>query len=126
MLARTVLVGVGGFMGASARYLVGGVVYRYLPATFPYATFLINVTGCFLIGALAVLAEERFVLGPGAKLFWMVGVLGGYTTFSTYGYETAALVREGSYAAATVNALGQVVAGLIAVWVGAAAVRALP
>jgi CrcB protein len=125
-MMNTLVVGLGGFVGASARYLVGGLVYRVLPETFPYATFLINVTGCFGIGFLAVLAEDRPSFGPGLRLFLMIGVLGGYTTFSTFGYETLALVREGSRAAALVNVLGQVAFGLAAVWLGAVAARALP
>ena len=107
MLARTLLVGTGGFLGASARYLLGGLVYKYLPSDFPYATVLINVSGCFGVGFLAVLAEELFVLGPGGRLFWMIGVLGGYTTFSTFGYETLVLARQGSFALAALNAGGQ-------------------
>jgi CrcB protein len=126
MLERTLVVGTGGFLGASARYLLGGAIYHWLPATFPWATFLINVTGCFGIGFLAVLAEERMLLGPGARLFLMVGVLGGYTTFSTFGYETIALLRDGSLAAASLNVLGQVALGLLAVWAGMAAARVLP
>jgi CrcB protein len=126
LLERTLVVGTGGFLGAAARYLLGGLVYRWLPATFPWATFLINVTGCFGIGFLAVLAEERMVLGPAARLFLMVGVLGGYTTFSTFGYETTALLRDGSVGAAALNALGQVVLGLLAVWGGMTAARVLP
>jgi len=126
MLGRTIVVGLGGFIGASARYLLGGFVYKWVPATFPWATFLINVTGCFGIGFLAVLAEERMTLAPGGRLFLMVGVLGGYTTFSTFGYETIALVREGSLASAALNVVGQVVLGLVAVWAGAAAARVLP
>jgi CrcB protein len=126
LLERTLVVGTGGFLGASARYLLGGVVYRWLPATFPWATFVINVTGCFGIGFLAVLAEERMLLGPGARLFLMVGVLGGYTTFSTFGYETIALLRDGSLGAASLNVLGQVALGLLAVWAGMTAARVLP
>jgi fluoride exporter len=116
---NTLLVGVGGFLGAVARYLLGGLVYRYLPATFPYATVIINVTGCFGIGLLAALVEERQLLGPAVRLFWMIGFLGGYTTFSTFGYESMALMREGSHGAALLNVCGQVVLGLLAVWVGA-------
>jgi CrcB protein len=108
------------------RFLLGGAVHRFLPASFPYGTFLINVTGCFGIGFLAVLVEERFLLGPGARLFWMVGVLGGYTTFSTFGYETMMLLRGGSQAAALVNAAGQVLLGLAAVAAGAVTARVLP
>jgi CrcB protein len=118
---RVLLVGLGGFLGSSARYLAGGLVHRFLPSTFPYATFLINVTGCFAIGLLGVLAEERGSVGPEGRLFWMVGVVGGYTTFSTFGYETLALLRGGSLGAALVNAVGQVVIGLMAVWLGAVA-----
>jgi len=125
-MEKTLLVGLGGFVGASARYLVGGVVYRYLPATFPYATVFVNVSGCFGIGFLAVLVEERYLLGPGARLFWMIGVLGGYTTFSTFGYETIALVREGSHGAALLNVGGQMVLALLAVWLGAIMARWLP
>jgi fluoride exporter len=125
MLERTLAVGAGGFMGASLRYLVGGLVHRWLGSSFPYGTFLVNVSGCFAIGVLAALVEER-MLGPTARLFWMVGVLGGYTTFSSFGYETISLLREGSDAAAWANVLGQVALGLAAVWAGAAAGRALP
>ena len=68
MIERTLVVGAGGFLGAAARYVLGGVLYRWLHATFPWATFVINVTGCFGIGFLAVLAEERMLLSPAARL----------------------------------------------------------
>jgi fluoride exporter len=123
MLERTLVVGAGGFLGSAARYLVQGLVYRYLPADFPYATFFINVTGCYAIGFLGVLAQEAFLVGPTARLFLMVGILGGYTTFSTFGYETVELLREGSNLLAAANAAGQVVLGLAAVWAGAATAR---
>jgi CrcB protein len=122
---KTLLVGAGGFLGAATRHAVGGLVYRYLPATFPSATLLINVSGCFLIGALAVLGEEKLILGSDGRLFWMVGVLGGYTTFSAFGYETVKLIREGSEALALANVLGNVILGLAAVWLGAASARVL-
>ena len=125
MLRDTFLVGVGGFLGASARYLVGVLVNRLLPATFPYPTMLINVTGCLAIGFLAVLVEEQLRLGPNTRLFWMIGILGGYTTFSTFGYETVLLMRAGSHAAALVNVAGSVVLGLLAVWAGATIARGL-
>jgi CrcB protein len=125
-MGNTLLVGLGGFVGASARYLIGGLVYRQLPATFPHATLIINVTGCFGIGFLGVLVEERYLLGPGARLFWMIGVLGGYTTFSTFGYETLALVRDGGHAAAFLNVASHLILGLLAVWLGAIVARWLP
>lgn len=122
--ARTLLVGAGGFVGATLRYLLGGLVSRHAPPEFPWGTLLINVSGCFLIGLLAVFAEERGV-GLGGRLFLMAGVLGGYTTFSTFGYETLSLIREGSHALAAANALGQLLLGLAAVWVGMTVARAM-
>jgi CrcB protein len=124
-MLRALVVGAGGFVGAAARYLAGGLVYQLLPPSFPYATFLINVLGCFAIGFLAVLADERFVLGPDARLFLMVGVLGGFTTFSSFGLETLNLLREGSSLGAAANAIGQVALGLGAVWAGAVLARSL-
>lgn len=123
--ARTLVVGAGGFVGVSLRYLLGGFVYRFVPPDFPWATFLINVSGCFVIGFLAILAEERGPVGPTGRLFWLVGVLGGYTTFSTFGYETFSLAREGSHALAAANAAGQVLLGLAAVWAGVAVARGI-
>jgi CrcB protein len=125
MLVRTLVVGAGGFLGSAARYLLQGFVYRYLPADFPYATFIINVSGCYAIGFLGVLAQEMFLIGPTARMFLMVGILGGYTTFSTFGYETVELLREGSGLLAAANVAGQVVLGLVAVWGGAATARGL-
>jgi len=122
---RPFLVGAGGFVGASLRYVAGGLVYRVLPPDFPWATALVNVGGCFAIGFLAVLVDERGPVGPTGRLFWMVGVLGGFTTFSTFGYETFALAREGSHALALVNVVGQVVLGLGAVWTGVVLARVL-
>jgi CrcB protein len=125
MLDKTPLVvGAGGFVGAATRYCLSTLVYRYLPASFPYATFLINVSGCFAIGILAALAE-RSAIGPAARLFWITGVLGGYTTFSTFGYETMTLMRDEHWGASAANAVGQVLLGLAAVFGGTAAARHL-
>ena len=95
------------------------------PPEFPWATFLVNVSGCFVIGLLAVLTEERGPVNPGTRLFLMVGVLGGYTTFSTFGYETLNLMREGSHALAAANAMGQLLLGLAAVWAGMTVARGI-
>jgi len=125
MFQKVLLAGSGGFLGTTARYALGALIQRWLPDTFPYATFVINVTGCLVIGFLGVLAQERLSLGADGRVFWMTGVLGGYTTFSTFGYETTLLLRAGSTVAAAVNVIGQVVLGLLAVWLGAAAARSL-
>jgi CrcB protein len=124
-MLQTLLAGCGGFLGAAARYWLGGVVQRALPPGFPYGTLVVNATGCFAIGVLAVLADERGAMGPSSRVFWIAGVLGGYTTFSAFGYETVLLLRHGGFGAAAVNVVGQVAAGLLAVWAGAAVARAL-
>ena len=124
-MGRALLVGAGGFLGAMARYALGGLIHRWAPLTFPYGTFVINVSGCLAIGFLAVLADERLVLGPAGRLFWMAGILGGYTTFSAFGYETAVLLRASRPLAVAVNVMGQVLLGLVAVLLGAALARLL-
>jgi CrcB protein len=122
VLTNVLLVGAGGALGAMLRYAVGVLALRALPSSFPYGTFIVNVTGCFAIGLLAALFD-RTASGLGSRLFWMAGVLGGYTTFSAFGYDTLILLRQGSGAAAAFNAAGQVLAGLLAVWAGALAGR---
>lgn len=124
-MPQLLAVAVGGALGSSLRYLANLFVHRQWPSSFPLATGLVNVSGCFLIGLLAVLGDERAAFGPTARLFLLVGVLGGYTTFSSFGYETLALVARGDAGWALGNAVGQVVLGLVAVWAGMAAGRLL-
>lgn len=112
-------VGVGGFLGSVARYWLGGFLNQLSPrALFPYETMVINVSGCLGIGLLAGLAEFRGVFSPELRLFLLVGILGGYTTFSTFGYETFQLLRDGDLLLAALNVALQASLGLIAVWGG--------
>ncbi len=122
---KYLLVGLGGFLGANARYLLGGWVADRLGPSFPYGTFVINVTGSFVIGLFLSLITERFTTPPGLRLFFAIGFLGAYTTFSTFTYESLALVGSRAYLAAAANVIGSVVVGLIAVALGAAVGRAL-
>jgi len=123
---KVLFVGIGGFLGSAARYLFGGWLLRIKgAATFPWETLVINVAGCLAIGALAALAETRGVFSGTTRAFLFVGVLGGFTTFSTFGYETFQLLRDGQHAAAVGSVLMQVGLGLGAVWAGDAAVRAV-
>jgi fluoride exporter len=118
-LGKVLLVGVGGFLGSVLRYLIGGLVQSAVGGTtFPYGTFFVNVSGCFLIGLLSQLIEVQGALGPGARSFLIVGVLGGYTTFSAFGNETVNLIRDGQRVAAGMNMGGQLVLALAAVWLG--------
>jgi CrcB protein len=118
-MGRLLLVGAGGFLGAVLRYLASGAVQaaaRY--GHFPWGTFAVNAAGCLLIGVVAGLAELRGVFSPEQRLFLITGFLGGFTTFSAYGYETYYLVRVGEVALAAANVAGQVAVGLAAVWGG--------
>ncbi|MBP7051440.1 MAG: fluoride efflux transporter CrcB [Phycisphaerae bacterium] len=92
---QIILVGVGGFVGSILRYLVSGWVQGLAGSpTFGYGTLSVNVVGCLAIGLLGGWADNAGLLGSSARLFLLIGVLGGFTTFSTFGYETMALLRD--------------------------------
>jgi fluoride exporter len=123
---RTLLVGCGGFLGSIARYLLGGAVHRIVQSpVFPFGTLLVNVSGCLAIGVLGGLADERGLLSPEARVFLLIGVLGGFTTFSSFGYETFQLLRDGETLPALLNVLLQVGLGLVGVWAGYTSTRLL-
>ena len=113
-------VGAGGAIGSMARYGVGVLLVRHAPAyALPYATFIVNVTGCLAIGVLAgLLAAGRLEWTPVMRGFVLVGILGGFTTFSSFGLDVHALAQAGQPGAAAWNAAGQVVLGLLAVFGG--------
>ena len=114
-----VLVGIGGFFGAVMRYLVTEWAQDIFHAlSLPYGTITVNIIGCLLIGLLAGLSENRNLLGPETRALLLIGVLGGFTTFSAFGFETVELLRDGKSMAAFSNVGLQVCLGLAAVWVG--------
>jgi len=119
------LVALGGALGSVTRYLVSQAVHRISSPFFPYGTFVVNVTGCLVFGLFAGLANERGPLGTGGRAFLLVGLLGGYTTFSTFGFETFELVRTARFGAAMANAGGQVILGVAGLWLGLVLSRAL-
>ncbi|NLA67962.1 MAG: fluoride efflux transporter CrcB [Gammaproteobacteria bacterium] len=111
--------GLGGFLGAVARYKLGGLVLHLtVQERFPFSTFAVNVLGCLVVGVLAGLAERHEAFGPDARLFLFTGLLGGFTTFSAFGLEAVYLLRRGEVATAALYAGGSVVLGIAAVWVG--------
>jgi CrcB protein len=116
-------VGLGGFIGANARYLLGAWVAARFGATFPYGTFVINVTGSFVLGVIMGLLDAH-VLAPAVRLSLAIGFVGAYTTFSTFTYETLRLIENGSLLLATANVVGSVVVGMLAAVAGLAAGRA--
>jgi fluoride exporter len=116
---KALLVGLGGFMGSVLRYAVGGAVGRLKTGwTFPLETLLINVAGCVALGLLAGLSDSRGLFSGTTRAFLFIGLLGGFTTFSTFGYETLQLMRDGQWSAAALSTALQVVLGVGGVWAG--------
>ena len=113
----------GGGVGSLARYLVGSAVMTRLVTRFPLGTLVVNVTGSFLIGLLMTLLTERFQPHPNWRLVLVVGFLGGYTTFSSFEWETYAAVRDGGFWIGLANVVGSVSLGYAAVWLGALLAR---
>lgn len=119
---KYLVVGLGGFIGANARYIIGGWVAQKWGTGFPYGTFIINVTGCFILGLFATLALQ-YAWSDHWRLLIAVGFVGAYTTFSTFEYETFQLVANGSVARAGANILASVMLGFFAAYLGVVAAR---
>jgi fluoride exporter len=118
-MAKIVLVLLGGAFGTGLRYFLSSFIYaRVKEPSFPYANMVINVSGSFLIGILAELFETRVLVAPVTRVALLTGVLGGYTTFSSFAFETVSLIRDGELWLATLNVSLSVVLGLAAVWLG--------
>jgi CrcB protein len=122
LFEKILIVSLGAALGANARYWLGAWIGGKYGATFPWGTLVVNLTGCFLIGLYLALAI-RFAWSPSWRLFVVMGVLGGYTTFSSFGYEAFALLVQGRYERAFLYTTGSVVLGLIGVWLGTVAAR---
>lgn len=112
------LVALGGVIGASSRYCLQGLVYRWMGIIFPWGTLVVNLLGCFIIGFLLEIAETRIVISNDLKIFLTIGVLGSFTTFSTFSYESLSLLRDGELLLSVANILGHVVGGLCLAWAG--------
>ena len=118
MLIKILLLSAGGAIGAVFRYGLGGVVYKIAGTHFPFGTLAVNVLGCFLIGLLGVLHHEKFFFGPNVRLFLMIGVLGAFTTFSSFGYETWELAESSEWIKAGLNVVLSVVLSFVGLWAG--------
>jgi CrcB protein len=116
-------VALGSAIGGVSRYLLGGLVQRMLDTTFPAGTLLVNVTGSFLLGAIIRYALETPSLTPEVRAFLTIGFCGGYTTFSTFSYETMALLEDGEWARAGAYITASVILSLIATILGLALAR---
>lgn len=113
-------IALGGAAGSMARYACSGLAARWIGATFPWGTLFVNVTGSLIIGLAATLLapDGRLLAPPDVRAFLMIGVLGGFTTFSSFSLETLNLARDGEWLWASTNAVLSVVLSLIAVWLG--------
>jgi CrcB protein len=122
-----VWIGLGGALGSMARYGCSSLAAWWIGETFPWGTLIINVVGSLVIGFFATLTgpDGRVLVAPDARQFVMVGICGGYTTFSSFSLQTLNLVRDGDIVRAGANVVASVVLCLLAVWLGHAAATAL-
>jgi fluoride exporter len=120
-------IGLGGFLGANARYWLGGWIQERWGAQFPWSTFVINVTGSFILGLFVTLVTERYVVRNvlPLRLLIAIGFVGAYTTFSTFELETLTLVQTSAWLRAFANAFGSLFAGFLSVWLGVLLARIL-
>ncbi len=118
-MIRYILVLAGGAVGCLARFVVGTAIIARLGGRFPYGTVFINITGSFLIGFAMTFLTERSYLSPNWRFLIVVGFLGGYTTFSSFQWETLNLMKDGSRWLGFLNGFGSLIVGYAAVWLGA-------
>lgn len=122
---NVLLVALGGGIGAALRHLSGVAALRLLGPAFPYGTMFVNVLGSFVMGVFIELLARRFGASPELRLFFATGVLGGFTTFSSFSLDTAFLYERGDLALAAVYVIGSVAVGIAALFAGLALVRAI-
>ena len=124
-MLKYLMVGVGGFAGAIARFWLGSYIGGKMGIRFPYGTFVINISGSFLIGLIMTVLSERMPLSPNWRYLVPIGFIGAYTTFSTFEYETLRSLQDGQFWVASLNVGLSVVLGFAAVWGGMVAGRAI-
>lgn len=117
-MQKTILIAVAGLLGTLFRYWLSGFVARQYGETFPWGTIAVNLIGCLLTGAVFFLTEARFLVNPTVRMVILIGLLGGFTTFSSYGLQTFALLRDGEFGLAILNMVTSNTLGLFMVWMG--------
>lgn len=124
-MQKYLLIAAGGALGSVARYWVGSTIGGRMGTRFPYGTFVINMTACVIIGFSLTYLGKRAGLNPAWRFFIPVGFIGAYSTFSTYEWETLSTLRAGAFALASMYAIGSLVLGLAATWLGAVLAEAI-
>lgn len=124
-MIRLLFVGLGGFVGTLLRYWLSGLVARRYGETFPLGTLVVNAIGCFMIGFLFYFFYERSLTTPTERTVVLIGVIGGFTTFSSYGLQTFTLLRDGEVFLALLNVVASNVLGLTLVWLGYVLAKAI-
>jgi fluoride exporter len=122
-MLKYLMVAIGGGLGSVLRFWVGGMVSTRMGSRFPYGTFLINCTACFLIGFIITLLAEKTHWSPNLRFLIPIGFIGGYSTFSTFEYETFRVIQDGEFLIAFLNVFLSVLVGFTAVWLGVVAGR---
>jgi len=127
MWVSSIWVGVGGVIGTLCRYWLSESFAAWLGSGFPWGTVFINITGCFIIGFFSTLTgtDGRFIVSPVVRSFFMVGICGGYTTFSSFSLQTLNMVQKGDWSTAGFHIAGSVIMCLLGVWAGAVAASLL-
>ncbi len=119
MLQKILLIAAAGAAGTLLRFALSGAVQKGLgSAAFPYGTLAVNVIGCFLFGLIFTLAEEKMLISSEARIILLVGFMGAFTTFSTFGFETAAFIRDSQWGFAALNVATQNITGILAIFGG--------
>ena len=125
-MQKYLLIAAGGALGSIARYWVGSTIGSRMGTRFPYGTFVINLTACIIIGFSLTYLGKRVELNPAWRYLLPVGFIGAYSTFSTYEWETLSTLRSGAFAMAALYAVGSLILGLAATWLGAVLAEAIP
>jgi len=124
-MIKLLLIGFAGFVGTLGRYWLSGVVARRYGETFPFGTLAVNLIGCFLVGLLFYLMQERYIVNENVRAAILIGLLGGFTTFSSLGLQTFTLLQDNEIALAALNLVASNMLGLLLVWAGYTLAKAL-